>query len=125
MSSKETFSNRADELADVLRRYLVGINTGGIAASLTFAASLAEKGINPNWVFWPVAIFVVGLGVSGGSMLYAKHKALKRRDAADNGGDIPEFDSCLQRNFSWDLVTLLIFLAGCTCGLIELNQLSL
>ncbi len=48
MSEPYDYGKRADDLADAMRRYLIGINTGGIAIALTFAASMAEKGVHPE-----------------------------------------------------------------------------
>jgi hypothetical protein len=112
MSEPYDYGKRADELADAMRRYLIGINTGGIAVTLTFAASMVEKGVHPEWVIWPVGLFVLGLGISGGSLLYAKHKALKRKKAAEEKQASPKYDAWCQRNFTYELITLAIFMAA-------------
>lgn len=124
MSESCDYGKRADEMADAMRRYLVGINTGGIAVALTFAAKVIEKGVHPRWVLWPVLLFVVGLGISGGSLLLAKHKALKRKEAADKGEPIPEYKAWCQRNFTYELVTLVIFLSAVGVGLYQLHGLE-
>ena len=125
MSEKYDYGKRADDLADSMRRYLIGINTGGIAIALTFASSMAEKGIYPAWVMWPVALFVLGLGVSGGSLLYAKHKALKRKKANEENKEIPKYDAWFQRNFTYELITLLVFLVASGVSIYQLQNLEL
>lgn len=125
MSESYDYGKRADEMADAMRRYLVGINTGGVAVALTFAANAMEKGVHPSWVVFPVLLFVLGLGVSGGSLLLAKHKALKRKQAADKGEPIPEFKAWCQRNFTYELLTLVVFLCAVGVGLYHLQCLQL
>lgn len=107
-------------MADAIRRYLVGINTGGVAVTLTFAANAIENGIHPAWVFWPVLFFVLGLGISGGSLLLAKHKALKRKQAAEKGKPIPEYKAWHQRNFTYEILTLVVFLCAVIIGLYKI-----
>lgn len=125
MSESYDYGKRADEMADAMRRYLVGINTGGVAVALTFAANAMEKGFHPGWVVFPVLLFVLGLGVSGGSLLLAKHKALKRKQAAKKGESIPEFKAWCQRNFTYELLTLVVFLCAVGVALYQLHSLTL
>lgn len=68
MAGSYDYGKRADEIADATRRFLVGLNTGGVAVTLTFAGSLLERGVAPNWTVLPVSLFVLGLGVSGFSL---------------------------------------------------------
>lgn len=124
MSEPYDYGKRADELADAMRRYLIGINTGGIAVTLTFAASMAEKGLRPQWVIWPVGLFALGLGISGGSLLYAKHKALKRKKAAEEKQEIPKYDAWCQRNFTYELITLAVFLVAAGLALYRLQGMD-
>jgi dipeptide/tripeptide permease len=124
MSESYDYGKRADELADAMRRYLIGINTGGIAVTLTFAASIAEKGVNPAWVFWPVGLFSLGLGISGVSLLYAKHKALKRKKEVEESKEIPKFDAWCQRNFTYEIITLLVFLVAAGFAVFQLRSID-
>lgn len=124
MSDSYDYGKRADELADAMRRYLVGINTGGVAVALTFAANAIEKGVHPSWVICPVLLFVLGLGVSGGSLLLAKHKALKRKQAAEKGEPIPEYKAWCQQSFTYELLTLVVFLCAVGVGLYQLQGLG-
>jgi hypothetical protein len=124
MANSYDYGKRADEVADAMRRYLVGINTGGVAVALTFAANAMENGIHPGWIIGPVLLFVLGLGVSGGSLLLAKHKALKRKQAAVKGERIPEYKAWHQQNFTYELLTLIVFLCAVGVGLYELQRLQ-
>jgi len=124
MTEPYDYGKRADNLADVMRRYLIGINTGGIAITLMFAANMASKGVHPGWVMWPACFFTLGLGISGGSLLYAKHKALKRKQAAENGKEIPKYDALLQRNFAYELITLFFFLLASGIAFSQLKSLE-
>lgn len=125
MSESYDYGKRADEMADAMRRFLVGINTGGVAVVLTFAANAMEKGVHPGWVVCAVLLFVLGLGVSGGSLLLAKHKALKRKQAAEKGQCIPQFKAWCQRNFTYELLTLVVFLCAVGVSLYQLHNLKL
>jgi hypothetical protein len=125
MGEPYDYGKRADDLADAMRRYLIGINTGGIAVALTFAASMVEKGVHPGWVMLPVSLFALGLGVSGASLLYAKHKALKRKKALREGKEIPKYDAWCQRNFTYEFFTLAIFLIASGVALYQLQKLEL
>lgn len=83
-----------------------------------------EKDVHPGWVVLPVLLFVLGLGISGGSLLLAKHKALKRKQAADEGEPIPEFKAWCQQNFTYELLTLVAFLCAVSVGLYQLQSLQ-
>lgn len=124
MSESYDYGKRTDEMADAMRRYLVGINTGGVAVALTFAANAMGNNVHPSWVMWPVLLFVLGLGISGGSLLLAKHKALKRKQAAEKGEPIPEYKAWCQRNFTYELFTLVVFLSAVGVGLYQLRSLQ-
>lgn len=124
MSESYDYEKRADDMADAMRRYLVGINTGGVAVALTFAANTMGKGVHPSWIIWPVLLFVLGLGISGGSLLLAKHKALKRKQATVKGEPIPEYKAWCQRNFTYELLTLAVFLCAVGVSLCQLQSLQ-
>lgn len=81
----EEHDSRSREIADTTRRYLVALNTGGVAMTFVVAGSLAAEGVNPGWAIWPVAIFVFGLTISAISLFLAKNKALRRRNATAEG----------------------------------------
>jgi hypothetical protein len=107
----------AREIAKDTRRYLVALNTGGVATSFAVASSLAALGANPRWSVYPVAPFVAGLVTTGLSMKLAKVKALRRRDAAKDGVAMPDYTGWLWRNFTYEAVALALFVVGVIVGL--------
>jgi hypothetical protein len=98
MKETQNYSERADGIADSLRTFLIAIHTGGIAVVFAVAGSLASECVNPRWAVCPAAIFSLGLVLVGFSLLLAKHKALKRRDAVAAKKAVPEFKNILWRN---------------------------
>ena len=121
MSNGTDHESRAREIADTTRRLLVGINTGGIGAAFAMAGSLATHKVNPAWAAWPAAFFIAGLVTTGVSLLLAKHRELKRRDAVEAGKQPPDFTALFWRSFTWDALALLLFVAGCVAGLWRLG----
>lgn len=119
------YHKRADEIADATRRFLVGLHTGGIAIALAVAGNLASEGVSPAWVVWTVVWFAAGLVMSGWSLLWAKHKALKRRSAARENKPIPPYNAWWQRNFTIELLTLVIFVIAIYVGLSALQAVKL
>ena len=114
---------RANEIADSLRKYLIGFNTGGIAAILAAAASLASECVNPKWVVPSFAFFSLGLCLVLISLFLQKHKALARRDAAVAGQPQPDYTKGIWRNFTWDLMAFSAFLIGVMFALSSLYSL--
>ena len=117
--------HKAREIADTTRRYLTALNTGGVAVTFGVAGTLAGRGIEPRWAVCPVAIFVAGLAVTGASLLLAKHKALKRRDAAAQNAAAPHFKRWYWANFTFEVMALAVFLTGVGAGLWKLYCLRL
>lgn len=111
---------RSREIADKIRTYLAALHTGGIAITFAVAGSLAAQKVHPAWAVWPVSGFVLGLIVLGASLFLAKHKALKRRD--DPARD---FKPWYWRNFTYDLLSLIVFAAAVYVGLWRLSCVSL
>lgn len=111
---------RSQEIADKVRTYLTALNTGGIAITFGVAGSLASQKVSPAWAVWPVASFVAGLVMLGASLFLAKHKALKRRDDPNI-----DFRKWYWRNFTYDLLSLTIFIVAVSIGLWQLNSLRL
>lgn len=116
---------RSREIADTTRRYLVALNTGGVGTTLAVASTLAGKGIEPGWAVWPTAVFVMGLTMTGVSLFLAKHKALKRRDAADKNIYAPDFRHWWWANFTYDVIALVLFVSGAVAGLCAVGGLHL
>lgn len=117
----EDHENRAREIADTTRRYLIALNTGGVAMLFAVASSLAAEDVNPGWATWPAGIFILGLTISAASLFLAKHKALKRRDAAAKNGTLPDYSAWYWANFSYEILALVFFLVAAIVGLLALN----
>jgi hypothetical protein len=116
---------RAREIADTTRRYLTALNTGGIALTFAVAGALASEGVQPGWAVRPVAVFVLGLTITGGSLFFAKHKTFRRRNAARAGAPEPDFAKWYSANFTYELLALITFLVAVIVGLWELSHLQL
>ena len=125
MSNAADHENRSREIADTTRRFLVGVNTGGIGASLAMAGSLAAQKVSPAWVVLPATLFITGLVATGVSLFLAKHRELKRRDAAEAQRQPPDFTALPWRSFTWDAIALVLFVAGCIAGLYKLACVQL
>lgn len=121
--SGEIYDSRAREIADTTRRYLIALNTGGVAMMFAVASSLATEGVNPGWAIWPVGIFVIGLTISAISLFLAKNKALRRKNAAAEGKPMPDYATWYSANFSYEILTLAIFLVGVFVGLWKLSTI--
>ena len=110
---------RSRQVADSLRNYLIGVNTGGIATVLAIAAKLMDSELeSPRWALWPLLLFVAALACVGISMFLAKDRELDRRDEAFSQDIQPGKAkkgvgiSKLRRSYTWDLVTAMLFLFG-------------
>ncbi|MFH0340934.1 MAG: hypothetical protein ACHBNF_02155 [Chromatiales bacterium] len=111
---------RSREVADTTRRFLVGVNTGGIAVTFAVATALIREGIRPKWAIFPVSFFLASLVLIGISLLLAKHRELERRDAAQGGKESPNVTMFLWRSFFWDSFALTLFVLGAITGLMIL-----
>jgi len=125
MEQAAEHEKRSQEVADTLRRFLVAIHTGGIGALLAVAASLVDRRVHPRWAFWPVSIFVAGLVVIGVSLILAKHREIKRRDAAQRGESQPDFTGLAWRSQTWDTLSLVLFVTAAILGLVMLSLVNL
>lgn len=114
---------RSRELADTARRVLVAVNTGGVGASFAMAGSLAGHKINPGWATLPAGLFILGLVVVALSLLLAKYREVKRRDAAVANQPEPDFTNWYWRSMTWDALALGTFILGCIAGLWRLSGL--
>ena len=83
-----------------------------------------ERQVVPSWVVEPVSLFILGLAVSGASLLYAKHKALKRRNAVRDRKQVPKFDAWFQRNFTYEVIALVIFLSASVVGIYRVQRIT-
>ena len=125
MDKATEHEERSRNVADTLRRFLIAIHTGGIGALLAVAGSLAGQHVHPRWAFVPVLIFVGGLVVVGSSLLLAKYREIKRRDAAKKDEPEPDFTGLLWRSQIWDTFSLSLFVVGAVAGLVALSCVQL
>jgi hypothetical protein len=125
MSDAADHEQRSREIADTTRRLLVAANTGGIGAAFAMAGSLAAQKVGPGWAVLPAGFFVAGLTVTGISLFLAKHRELKRRNAAVAQTSPPDFTALYWRSFTWDAMALGLFVAGCIAGLWKLTCLQI
>lgn len=116
---------RSQEIADSLRKFLIAIHTGGIGAMLAISGSLASQHVHPRWAFWPVLIFVIGLVIIGVSMLLAKLREIRRRDAVKKGEPEPDFTGLFWRSQTWDTISLMLFVLAAVVGLLSLSNIKL
>ena len=111
---------RADDMADAMRRYLVGINTGGIGVVIALVAGENGPALGSLRLLVPFVLFVLGIIVIGFSLGLQKHKALKRRDAARRGDTMPDYDHLLMRNQTYDVIAAALFVLGVGVGVVGL-----
>ena len=105
----EYYRQRADEMGDSMRRYLVGVNSGGIG----ILAVLVGKGDSLKLqLIAPLLCFSIGLIFTGVSVTLQKHKALRRKEAAAKNKEEPNFDVAQWRNETYDLISFAFFGAG-------------
>jgi hypothetical protein len=125
MSDAADHEQRSREIADTTRRLLVAVNTGGIGAAFAVAGSLAAQKVAPGWAVRPTGFFVAGLVVTSISLFLAKHREVKRRNAAVEQTTPPDFTALYWRSFTWDAIGLGLFVAGCIAGLWKLACLQI
>lgn len=100
MNRVNEYERRAQEVADTLRRFLIAIHTGGIGVILAVAGALTDQKVSPKWAFWPVLIFITGLVIIGVSLLLAKYREVKRREAEKEGKQEPDSSGFLWRSYT-------------------------
>ena len=125
MDKATQHEERSQAVGDTLRRFLLAIHTGGIGALLAVASSLAGEHVHPRWAFVPVLIFVGGLVVVGVSLNLAKIREIRRRNAARNNQQEPNFTGLFWRSQTWDILSLVLFVVGAVAGLIALSCVKL
>jgi hypothetical protein len=92
---------------------------------LAVASSLVSKCVPPRWVFWPVLVFVVGLVVIWVSLLLAKHRELKRRDAAKANQTEPDLTGWLWRSDTWGTISLMLLVLASVVALVRWSGINL
>lgn len=109
MSSPQDQEFRSRDLADSLRHYLIGINTGGIAVVTALSKDL--------FLLPSITLFIFGIVFCGASLFSAQHRALKRRDAARAKVKEPEF-AWYWRSIYWNKLSFLSFVGGAAFGIV-------
>lgn len=101
---------RADAIADSMRRYLLSVNAGGIG---TLAVLVEKKDcvLSSGRLCVPLISFALGLIFVGFSLYLQKWKALKRRDAAKKSCNTT-FTAFFWQNETYDLVAFGCFIFG-------------
>jgi hypothetical protein len=123
MADPSIHDARSQALADEIRRFLVGANTGGIATIVAFAASLAGNKVHPAWALPPITFFLLGVVLAAFSALLAQNREIRRRDAAEKNVPLPPFNF-LQWSWLWNWLSLGAFVAASILGLWTLAMLS-
>ena len=123
MADPSIHESRSQALADEIRRFLIGANTGGIATIVAFASSLAGNKVHPGWVLPATIFFLIGILFAAISAFMAQHREIRRRDAAEAKGPSPTFNF-LQWSWLWNSLSLGSFVAGSTIGLSSLTKIS-
>jgi len=111
---------RAREATDSLQKLLLAAFTGGIAIMLSFAGSLAGKGVNPKWVVWPAGFFTFGLILSAVSLYMAESRSLRRRSAALSGRETVVIAWWMQGR-TWTWLCLVALIASVIASLIAIS----
>jgi hypothetical protein len=109
MSSPLDQEFRSRELADSIRKYLIGVNTGGVAVVTALSKSLSWA---PTIMF-----FIIGIVFCGISLFFAQYRALKRRDFAKLEMEEPIFP-LYRCSIFWNALSFSSFVVGVILGLI-------
>ncbi len=114
---------RSREIADSMRRYLVLVNSGAIGITFALVGALVPFGYKPSWAVYPISFFATGLVAVGVSLMFAKHREIKRRDAKENGENEPKF-CWSSKSFAWDSFSLAMFIVGAFVGIDKLQCIA-
>ncbi|MFQ5660409.1 MAG: hypothetical protein ACE5GZ_08270 [Gammaproteobacteria bacterium] len=124
MATEIDHEKRSQQVADSTRRYLIGVNTGGIGVTVLLAANLVESGTGPQWIVGPVSAFTLGLVFVGVSLFLAKHRSVKRSTAKEGEYDFSKYKKWYWRSFTWDIASGITFILAVWCGLMNVAGMS-
>jgi len=124
MADQSTHESRSQALGDEIRRILIGSNTGGIAAVVALAASMAAIKVHPAWAVTPIGIFLLGIVLAAVSAFLAQDREIRRRNAAERGESISNFH-VLRWSWLWNCLSLGAFVAGAIISLCSLAGLPI
>lgn len=119
------YEQRANEVGDSIRTHLVAFHTGGIATLLATAASFLGNGVAPQWIVIPTASFSLGLIVVLCSLFLQKYKAIQRSKAIRAKKEVPSYEKWRWRNFTWDIVSVFLFVIAVWLSLSALQVIQL
>lgn len=121
---------RARAIADSTRRFIIGANTGAVAAVLAIAGKLmdAMPTISPRWALEPLVWFVLSLAMVYTSLVLARGRELARLRKSialeHKPGDVAgERVPLLRRSSFWDTYAALVLAFGVVWTLSRLYQL--
>lgn len=102
----EEHEARSEKLADAIRKALGALAVGGLAGAVILRGPPAQG-------HWHAAMALFGGAIAAlvVSLFLAKHRALRRRDAALVKGDAPAF-GLLARSWTWDCAAAGLTFAG-------------
>jgi hypothetical protein len=107
--ASDKHEKRSQKIADKLRAALLALATGGIAATYAVSDRVSDRRI---WIA-AAAFFVFALLCILISWFAAKHRALKRRDAAAAGTGLPRYKWWSPAaSWPWDIATACALVAG-------------
>ncbi|OFX05522.1 MAG: hypothetical protein A3E78_12355 [Alphaproteobacteria bacterium RIFCSPHIGHO2_12_FULL_63_12] len=109
------YLKRAEHIADVQRDYLHKTNLSAIAAIYVLAIFFVNEN-DPGsilWIFCPVLLFCLGIGLVQISLISAKHRAMER--ANGNNNDFP----CWKSSWPYDLGSLIFLVLGVLTAVIR------
>ncbi len=103
---------RSQDIADSTRRYLVALNGGAIALLVTVSSTFIPRNQSLISAIVPASFFVAGLFFTGISLHLAKHRELKRYEAAVEQKPEPNFSQIWWRSYTWDVLSFGCFAYG-------------
>lgn len=117
MADVDKHEQRSQTIADQLRAALLALATAGIGAAYTVSDRAADR------KYWVAAAgaFVVSLAFILVSWFTAKHRALKRRDAARARKEMPEYKwRSAASSWPWDIASACALIAGASLLAIDI-----
>lgn len=127
---KTVYRKRADDTGLNFRRYVTGINTGGIIITLYVCKTLIDNKINPfdTWILFPFSFFVSGLIFTGISNYVAKIKRVDDVKRIENGQKPIDWGNpgkSFYKNTMYEVLSLCMFVLGIFSEIIILLNIEL
>ena len=125
MNDATNHEQRSRQVADSTRRFLIGVNTGGIGLVTLLAGKLVDNAVAPGWMVGPIFTFTLGLVFVGVSLFLAKHRAIKRSIAAEKDQQQPDYKRWYWRSMTWDILSALFFVMAVLCTLAQISRITI